>query len=68
MKKYLYNWRKPAVGGFFDEACLELGKDTVHWSTLVNCLKRFDSKTITYNYYFPMSKRAFLSKRQVNYI
>ena len=60
MKKDMNNWKEPSVDGVCDKACLQLGEDPIHRSTVVNCLQRVDIKPITYNNYFTMSKQVFL--------
>ena len=59
---------KPTVDGVCDEGDLELIKDPVPRTTVVNFLKRIATKTITYNDSFPTRKRALPSKMQVKYV
>ena len=54
--------------GQCDEACLELGFDTVPKQTLFNVLRRIGRKTITYENVFPVKKRSLLSEIQVKYV
>ena len=49
----------------FDEGNLELGKDPITWSTVVNCLKSIGSKPIIYDNKFLMRYWALLSESQI---
>ena len=60
--RYLY------LIGKCDEACLELGLDTVPKQTVLNILRRIGRKPITYENFFPDKNRALLSNLQVNYV
>ena len=51
-----------------DEACLEIGEDTVPCQTVANCLQSIGSKPITYNNDLPILKWALILKRQINYV
>ena len=63
IKKYLVNSRYPYMIRQFDEACLELGFDTVTKQTVFNVLQRIDRNPIKYENDFPMKKRELLSER-----
>ena len=60
IKENLVNSRYPYLRGQCDEACLELGLNTVPKQTILNVLQRIDRKTITYENAFPRKKRALL--------
>ena len=68
LNKSLVNSRYPAVRGKCDEACLELGLDTVPKQKVFNVLQRIDREPIAYENELPMNKRAFISERQVKYV
>ena len=44
-----------------------LGKDKVPQATLVHCLRRIGSKTITYKNPLPLKKQTFILKMEVKY-
>ena len=62
------NSQYPYLRGQCDEACLELGLDSVHKQTVFNVLQRIVRKTITYDNSFPMKKRSLLSENHVKYV
>ena len=61
LKKYLVNSRYPDVRGQYDEACLELGLDTVPKQTKLNFLQNIFRKPIIYHNALPMNNRALIS-------
>ena len=63
----LVNIRYPSLRGQCDEACLELGLDTVPKQTLLNILQRIVRKPITYENIFPEKKRSLLTNLQVKW-
>ena len=67
LKEALANSRYPYFRGQRDEACLELGFDTVPKKTVFNFLRRIYRKPITYENVFPMKKRSLISEIQVKY-
>ena len=55
------NSRYPSLRGQCDEACLELGFDTVPKKTVFNVLRRIGRKPITYENVFSEKKSSLLS-------
>ena len=62
------NSQYPSLIGQCDEACLELGLDTVPKQTVFNVLRGIGRKPVTYENVFPDKKRSLLSNSQVNYV
>ena len=68
LKKSLVNSMYPSLRGQRDEACLEFGLDPVTKQTVLNVLQKIGRNLITYENFFPMKKREFLSENHVNHV
>ena len=68
LKEALVNSRYPSLREQCDEACLELGFDSVPKQTIFNVLHRIGRKPVTYDNAFPINNRALLSENRLNYV
>ena len=68
MKIALENRKTPVVNWVCGKAYLELGKDSITWSTLDHFLLRIVRKPIVYKNSLPMSKPVLLSQSNIKYI